>query len=95
MLENLISQHEAVSEAAVIGVSNEKWGERPLALVVVKPQYKNKITGDDIKAFMNKFVEQGKLNSYAIPDRVEIVETIAKTSVGKINKVALKKQYAG
>jgi fatty-acyl-CoA synthase len=95
MLENLISQHEAVTEAAVIGVANEKWGERPLALVVLKPQYKGKITGDDIKAFMNKFVETGKLKGYEIPDRIEIVETIQKTSVGKINKVALKKQYAG
>ncbi len=95
MLENLISQHEAVTEAAVIGVANEKWGERPLALVVLKPQYKGKTTGDDIKAFMNKFVETGKLKSYEIPDRIEIVETIQKTSVGKINKVALKKQYAG
>jgi fatty-acyl-CoA synthase len=95
MLESLISQHEAVSEAAVIGVSDQKWGERPLALVVLKPQYKDKITGNDIKVFMKKFVEEGKLHSYAVPDRVEIVETIAKTSVGKINKVALKKQYAG
>jgi fatty-acyl-CoA synthase len=95
MLENLISQHEAVTEAAVIGVANEKWGERPLALVVLKPPYKGKITGDDIKAFMNKFVETGKLKGYEIPDRIEIVETIQKTSVGKINKVALKKQYAG
>ncbi len=95
MLESLISQHEAVSEAAVIGVSDQKWGERPLALVVLKPQYKDKITGNDIKVFMKKFVEKGQLHSYAVPDRVEIVETIAKTSVGKINKVALKKQYAG
>ena len=62
---------------------------------IKKSDAPNKITGDDIKVFMNTFVEQGKLNRYAIPDRVEIVETIAKTSVGKINKVALKKQYAG
>ncbi len=95
MLESLVSQHEAVSEVAVIGVLDQKWGERPLALVVLKPQYKDKITANDIKVFMKKFVEEGKLHSYAVPDRIEIVETIAKTSVGKINKVALKKQYAG
>lgn len=95
MLENLISQHEAVAEAAVIGIPNDQWGERPLALVVLKPQFRNKVAGEDIRTFMNTFVEQGKLQRYAIPDRVEIVEAISKTSVGKINKVALKKHYAG
>ncbi len=94
-LEDCISQHEAVHEVAVIGVTNEIWGERPLALVVLKPKYKDKITGDDIKTFMRKFVEEGKLDSYAIPGHIEIVEAIPKTSVGKINKVALRKQYAG
>jgi fatty-acyl-CoA synthase len=43
---------------------------------------------------MTKFVKEGKISSYSIPDRIEIVESIQKTSVGKINKIALKKQYA-
>lgn len=94
MLENLISQHEAVSEAAVIGIADQKWGERPLALVILKPDYKGKVTGDAIRTFLKKFVEQKKLDSYAVPERIEIVEAIEKTSVGKINKVALKKHYA-
>jgi fatty-acyl-CoA synthase len=95
MLESLISQHEAVNESAVIGIPDVKWGERPLALVVLKPEYKGKVTSDDIKTFMTKFVKEGKISSYSIPDRIEIVESIQKTSVGKINKIALKKQYAG
>ena len=94
MLESLISQHEAVNESAVIGIPDVKWGERPLALVVLKPEYKGKVTSDDIKTFMTKFVKEGKISSYSIPDRIEIVESIQKTSVGKINKIALKKQYA-
>ena len=44
-LEDMIGQHEAVSEAAVIGVLDEKWGERPLAIVVLHAQDKGKVRG--------------------------------------------------
>ncbi len=94
-LENFTSQHEAVSEAAAIGTPDEKWGERPLVLVVLKPGYEGKVTGDDIKAFLKKFVDEGRLPRYGLPDRIEFVEAIPKTSVGKINKIALRKQYIG
>ena len=92
-LENFVSQHEAVSETAAIGAPDEKWGERPLILVVLKPGYAGKVTGDDIKAFLKKFVDEGRMPKYGLPDRIEIVEAIPKTSVGKINKIALRKQY--
>ncbi|OQX26263.1 MAG: long-chain fatty acid--CoA ligase [Desulfobacteraceae bacterium IS3] len=92
-LENLISQHEAVLESAAIGVPDEKWGERPLMLVVLKPEFKDKVTPEDLKAFMKKAAEEGKLPKYGVPDRYEIVEMIAKTSVGKLNKKALRSSY--
>ncbi len=95
LLESFISQHEAVSEIAVIAIPDSKWGERPLAVVVLKPEFKGKITTDNIKEFMSKFVKEGKINSYAIPDRIEIVDSIPKTSAYKINKVDLRKQYGG
>ncbi len=95
LLESLISQHEAVSEVAVIAIPDSKWGERPLAVVVLKPEFKGKITTDNIKEFMSKFVKEGKINSYAIPDRIEIVDSIPKTSAFKISKVDLRKQYGG
>jgi fatty-acyl-CoA synthase len=92
-LEDIISRHEAVSEAAVIGIPDDKWGERPLALVVVKDEFKNKVTGEDLKSFYQQFVENGMIPKFGVPDKVNLVDSIAKTSVGKINKKALRSRY--
>jgi fatty-acyl-CoA synthase len=92
-LEDIISRHPAVSEAAVIGIPDPKWVERPLALVVLKPGIADTITPDELKAFFAKFANDGVIPKYGIPDRVEVVETIAKTSVGKINKKQLRLDY--
>ncbi len=92
-LENMISQHEAVLESAAVGVRDEKWGERPLMLVVLKPEFRGKVSSDDLKAFMKKFAEQGTLPKYGIPDRYEFVDAIPKTSVGKINKKQIRVEY--
>jgi fatty-acyl-CoA synthase len=92
-LEDIISQHEAVSEVAVIGVSDDKWGERPLALVVLKGEYRRKVTADELRAFCVRFVQKGAISTYAVPDRVFFIDSISKTSVGKIDKKKLRKQY--
>ena len=92
-LENLISQHEAVLEAAAIGVPDDKWGERPLLIIVLRPEYMDKVTNEDMQKFMNKFAKQGKIPKYGVPDRYLFVEAIPKTSVGKINKIQLRKLY--
>ncbi len=92
-LENLISQHQAVLESAAIGIPDEKWGERPLMLVVLKPEFKDKTTPDDLKQFMKNAADQGKLPKYGVPDRYEIVDFIPKTSVGKLDKKVLRKSY--
>jgi fatty-acyl-CoA synthase len=94
-LEDIISQHEAVSEAAAIGVPDEKWGERPLVLVVLKEDYKGKVSEQDFKDFFMKFVDSGEIPKYGVPNKVEIVDEIAKTSVGKINKKELRTQFTG
>lgn len=91
-LENLISQHPAVLESAAIGVKDEKWGERPLLFVVLKPEHKGKVGNDDLKLFMAKFAEQGKLPKYAVPERFEFVDAIPKTSVGKLDKKVLRQK---
>ncbi len=92
-LENLVSLHESVSEAAAIGIPDEKWGERPLVAVVVKAEFKDKITNDEMKTFMSKFADEGRIPKYGLPDRYEFVDEIPKTSVGKINKVALRNMF--
>ncbi len=92
-LENLISQHEAVLESAAIGIPDEKWGERPMLIVTLKPEFQDKVTKEDLKQFMKKFAEEGKLPKYGIPDRYEFMDGISKTSVGKIDKKALRKLF--
>ena len=93
-LENLISQHEAVSEAAAIGIPDDKWGERPLLIVVLRPDYRDKVGEADLKKYMEKFAKEGKLPKYGVPDRYLLVDNIPKTSVGKINKIQLRKLYS-
>ncbi|MBI2277934.1 MAG: fatty acid--CoA ligase [Dechloromonas sp.] len=91
-LENIISQHPAVNEVAVIGAKDDKWGERPMALIVLKAG--QQATVDDIKALVLKFAEQGHVSRYAVPDQVRFVESLARTSVGKINKKAIREEIA-
>jgi len=93
-LESLISQHEAVSEVGVIGIPDEKWGERPAAMVIPKPEFKGKVSGTDIQDFLKQFVEEGRISKWAIPYEVSLVDEIPKTSVGKIDKKVIRKDYA-
>jgi len=93
-LENLMSQHEAVLESAAIGIPDEKWGERPMLIVILRPEYKGKVNAAEFKQFMRKFVEEGKLPKYGVPDLYEFVDEIPKTSVGKLDKKELRKFYA-
>ncbi|MFO1228635.1 fatty acid--CoA ligase [Roseateles sp.] len=90
-VESLISRHEAVSEAAVIGVKDAKWGERPLALVVLKPGM-----AADAKAIqdhLGRFAAAGTISKYAVPGTVLFVDAIEKTSVGKLDKKLLRQKY--
>jgi len=89
-LENLISQHSAVAGAAVVGVPDEKWGERPHALVTLKPG--EQASAEDIQNHLKQFVESGEINKWAIPEHIDFVEDIPKTSVGKINKKLIRDQ---
>lgn len=91
-VESLISRHDAVSEAAVIGVKDAKWGERPLALVVLKPG----AVADQrsIQEHLSRFAEAGTISKYAVPSTVLFVDSIDKTSVGKLNKKLLREKYA-
>jgi len=92
-LENILSQHEAVMEGAAIGIPDAKWGERPFMVAVLKPDYVGKTTGEDLRQFLMKNAEAGKIPKYGVPDRIEILEAIPKTSVGKTNKIELRKAY--
>jgi fatty-acyl-CoA synthase len=92
-LENLASQHEAVLEAAAIGIPDPKWGERPALIIVLRPDYKGKITAEDMQKYMADCASKGKIPKYGVPDKYLFVDEIPKTSVGKVNKIQLRKTY--
>ena len=93
-LESLISGHAGVSEVAVVGVPDEKWGERPAAMVVAKAESAGSLTAEELRAFLEKYVANGSISKWAIPDNFIFVDQIPKTSVGKIDKKVIKKGVA-
>lgn len=83
-LEDLISRHPAVREAAVVGVPDPQWGERPFVMVTLHPE--QQFDARAIKEHLKPFVEQGLLSKWAVPTQVAVVTEIPKTSVGKLDK---------
>ncbi|GLR83614.1 fatty acid--CoA ligase [Bradyrhizobium iriomotense] len=92
-IEDLISQCPGVADAAVIGVKDEKWGERPLALVVKQETTADSVSDTAIKDHLKTFAEKGIISKYGIPESIIFIDSIPKTSVGKINKQELRKRY--
>ncbi|MBI9074335.1 MAG: fatty acid--CoA ligase [Desulfatibacillum sp.] len=89
-LESIISQHKGVSEVAVVGIKDDRWGERPMALIV--PRAGEQLTVKEIQTFMGAFVENGTIPKYGIPESILFVDEIPKTSVGKIDKKEIRAQ---
>lgn len=87
-LENEIMAHPAVAEAAVIGIPHEKWTERPLACVVVKPG--ESVTAEELLGFLAPRVAK-----WWLPDAVEFIDEVPKTSVGKFSKKTLREKFDG
>jgi len=85
-VENLAVGHEDVEEAAVIGIAHPKWDERPLLVIVRKPNCD--VSGDEIKIFL-----KGKLASWWMPDDVVFVNEIPHTATGKIHKLTLRETF--
>ncbi len=90
-IEDVIAKHEGVSEVAVIGYPDTNWGEVPLAIVVAKAgaTFEDREIVQTVKAS----VDSGILPREAITLKVQRAEFIDKTSVGKINKVALRAKF--
>ena len=91
-LEDLISQHPAVAAAAVVGIPDDKWGERPHAQIILKPD--QSATAADIQSHLKQFVDSGEINKWAIPEGIDFVDDIPKTSVGKVNKKLIRDQIS-
>lgn len=93
-LEDVISRHPRVAEAAVIAVRDAKWGERPLAVVVARDPGFAPEGVEAIRNWVREAVRSGVLPRYAVPEQVVFVDALARTSVGKIDKRALRARHA-
>jgi fatty-acyl-CoA synthase len=86
-LENAIMSHPDVLEASVVGVPDDKWGERPLAVVVRRP-------GSDLEAGQLREWLAAKVPNWWVPERWSFVDEVPKTSVGKFDKKAIRARQA-
>ncbi len=87
-LENHLMSHPAVAEAAVIAIPHEKWQERPLACVVLRPEARGKVTREELIDFL-----RGRVARWWLPDEIVFVREVPKTSVGKFSKRTLRELY--
>jgi fatty-acyl-CoA synthase len=87
-LENLLMAHDAVAEAAVIAVPDDRWGERPLAVVVLRED--GHADAEELRAHLGR--EYAK---WQIPDRFEFIDEIPRTATGKFKKTALREMFVG
>ena len=85
-VEQLLYQHPAVAECAVIGVPDERWGEVGRALIV--PRAGADVSPDDIMDSLS-----GRLAKYKLPKSVVLVDTLPRNATGKILKARLRSQY--
>jgi fatty-acyl-CoA synthase len=85
-LENEIMAHDRVLEAAVIAVPDERWGERPLACVVLIAG--TSLTADEVRSHL-----AGRVAKWWIPEHIEFIEEVPKTSVGKYSKKDLRERF--
>jgi len=94
-LENALMAHPALAEAAVIAIPDEKWSERPLACIVLKPGEKS---GDnappaELAAALNAHLLQHGFAKWQLPDRYEVIDAVPRTSTGKFWKLKLRERF--
>ncbi len=89
VLEAVISEHPRVAAVAVLAEPDERWGERPLAVV----QPSGDLDVEELRALLERAAADGRLARFWIPDRIVLVEQIPVTSAGKLHKTALRERF--
>ena len=92
-LEDIIMHCAGVGECAVIGIKDARWGERPLALIVRDGKTDPPVSVEDVKAHIMAVADKGVISKFAVPQKILFVDALARTSVGKFDKKALRLQY--
>jgi fatty-acyl-CoA synthase len=91
-VEDLLAGVDGLAEVAVIGVPDAHWGERPIAVAVATPGGEPSL--DRLNAPLQAAIDGGQISRYALLERVELIEAMPKTSVGKIDKKVLRARFA-
>ncbi|MCX6081721.1 MAG: long-chain-fatty-acid--CoA ligase [Chloroflexi bacterium] len=89
-LEKMLSSFTGILDVAVIGIPDQKWGERPLVLMESRSGCMDDLTAENLKTHLQKYVLDGKLAAWAVPDFYACINEIPKTNVGKHDKKALR-----
>jgi fatty-acyl-CoA synthase len=87
-LENCLMAHPAVAEAAVIAIPDERWGERPMGVVVLREG--GSASPEELREHLSQH-----FSKWQLPERVEFVESIPRTATGKFKKLELREQFVG
>jgi fatty-acyl-CoA synthase len=90
-LENALMAHPAIAEAAVIAIPDEKWGERPLACIVLKPG--SELGGDRLRDDLGRHLLGHGFAKWQLPDRYEVIDGVPRTSTGKFWKLKLRERF--
>jgi fatty-acyl-CoA synthase len=86
-LENALMSHPDVQEAAVVGIPDEKWAERPMASVVLREGAE--VTPAELREFLSS-----KVAKWQLPDAWTFIDAVPRTSVGKFDKKVIRRWYA-
>jgi acyl-CoA synthetase (AMP-forming)/AMP-acid ligase II len=88
LLENIAASADFILEATFVGVPDDKWGQRPMAIVTLVPGAME--TEEDVLKYLQaEGVDKGRITRWMLPDFILITDDIPKTSVGKFNKLAI------
>lgn len=91
IIENLLEEHVGVEKSAVIGVKDEILGEKIIAFFAPTEGYEP--TEEMLKEFMQQFVEEGKIENFAIPDEIKMLEKLPQKKAGTVDKDTLRDEY--
>ena len=93
-LENIASGCRGVAEVAAIGITDSRWGERPLLLVVKSDDVGSAVNEEIVRDAIQGEADKGNISKWAVPEKIQFVDQLEKTSVGKMDKKRLRAKYA-
>jgi fatty-acyl-CoA synthase len=92
-LESIVSACAGVAEVAAFGIPSERWGERPMLTIVGSPGVTEEAIVSEVRSFIQADIDAGLISKWALPERIEVLDALPKTSVGKLDKKLLRARY--